>query len=426
MTFLLDMIYFITVLLFGVAIGVCLSGVSINRRNFFTILCFCALDGLLQISILYFFGMDFSKKVYPISVHLPLILFLVFVLKRPVLNAVISVLSAYLCCQIPWWCGHLFNLLIPGELVFTIVHLASAVLVFYLVYRYLAEPTDHFMNHSRKSALLIGTIPLCYYLFDYSTTIYTGWLYSGNKTAVQFIPSVLACFYFIFIIVYYRELTLQEEASYQAEVMRIQLKHAASALEHIQALQNQTVTYRHDMRHHFNCLQALADTGEMPRLKEYIHSCQSDLDNITPKKFCQNEIVNLILTTYNNKASACGIVLDVQTDVPNTLSFSDTRLCAILSNALENALHATSHVPDKHIQVYISKRNSLLLIQVRNPFEGHITFEGNIPISTQKDHGLGTRSIAQIVNMSNGQYEFFVENQLFTVRVLLPLSEYPE
>ena len=97
--------------------------------------------------------------------------------------------------------------------------------------------------------------------------------------------------------------------------------------------------------------------------------------------------------------------------MPKDLPISDTKLCAILSNALENALTATEQTTEKCIQIQLAERNSALLIQISNPFAGKVVFDHDIPISPNDNHGFGTKNIAAIVDSYNGQYQFLAENQ---------------
>lgn len=422
MTFFCDMIYLVTVLLFGTAVSFCFAGITAKKKkNILAFLLFCVLEGILQIGISWYFDKSMTKQFYPIFTHLPLLLFLVLVMKCQLLNAITSILSAYLCCHIPWWISYFLNLFFPGKVAYSIIFVLSATLTFIAIYKYIAEPLHHFMNHSQKTALLLGSVPFFYYCFDYATAVYTDWLYSGNKAVIQFMPTVIAFFHFLFTIIYHRELTLKEEADHQSETLSLQIQHAAATLDNMRQLQDNTITYRHDMRHHLGCIQALAASGNLEKLQQYIHALQSDIETVTPKKFCQNEVISLILSTYDLKATKKGILLDIHADVPGNISISDTHLCTLLSNALENALNATIEAADKTISVRLAVRSSSLLIQISNPFQGEITFADNLPVSTKENHGLGSKSIAAIVNSYNGQYEFFAEHQLFTMRILLPL-----
>ena len=81
MSFLCDSIYFITVFLFGTVASVCFTGVPFNRKNILTLSVFCALDGILQIISFAVFGQEISRGLYPVVVHLPLVLFLWLIYK---------------------------------------------------------------------------------------------------------------------------------------------------------------------------------------------------------------------------------------------------------------------------------------------------------------------------------------------------------
>jgi len=104
------------------------------------------------------------------------------------------------------------------------------------------------------------------------------------------------------------------------------------------------------MRHHFALLQSMASKGNMEDIKEYLQTVQSDLDAITPVRFCENETVNLILSSFAAKAKQSEVRLTIDAKLPDSYPFSDTELCSLLSNTLENAIHASKQITD------ISKR----------------------------------------------------------------------
>lgn len=108
MTFLCDMIYFVTVLLFGTCASFCFAGKfpPSTRKKLLYLVIFCAFEGILQVALSWYLDMSLAKRLYPLSTHFPLILVLILVYKCTFLNAVIGVLSAYMCCQIPWWTSY--------------------------------------------------------------------------------------------------------------------------------------------------------------------------------------------------------------------------------------------------------------------------------------------------------------------------------
>ncbi|MEG1943253.1 MAG: ATP-binding protein, partial [Angelakisella sp.] len=93
------------VLLFGVLLSVMFAGGCKSRKEHLKIFLFSVFTLLLQTACSYFFGLNATTKLYPLIVHLPLILFLVLLLKKPMGISIISVFTAYFCCQLPRWAG---------------------------------------------------------------------------------------------------------------------------------------------------------------------------------------------------------------------------------------------------------------------------------------------------------------------------------
>lgn len=246
---------------------------------------------------------------------------------------------------------------------------------------------------------------MLYYLFDYITTIYTDLLYRGVNGAVQFIPSVFSIVYFVFIILYYVEMQKQICANRERDMLAAQLHSAHSELVSLRQMQNVAATYRHDMRHHFAILQGMVSEGNIDKFKTYLKTAQSDIDAITPIRFCENETVNLILSTFFTKAKQAGITMTVDAKLPISLPLSDTELCSLLSNGLENAISAATSLSSEFkvvsVKATIHKNNLLILIE--NHYEGVIVIKDGLPQPSLEGHGYGTRSISAIADSHGGR-----------------------
>ena len=111
--------------------------------------------------------------------------------------------------------------------------------------------------------------------------------------------------------------------------------------------------------------------------------------------------------------------------LPRTVPISDTELCSILSNGLENALHAVSALPEqeKRMELYCDVRFKKLLIEIKNPYKGEIDFQNGLPVATGDGHGYGCLSIRTIAEQNGGLCSFETGDGIFTVRIILPLSD---
>ena len=412
-------------LLFGVALSVCYTGIERTRKNNLAVGCSCIILLIVQACCWWLFGMELTSKLYPLIIHLPLILFLTLYLKSPWSISTVSVLSAYLCCQVPRWIGIIGGAVFRSEPGEHVCYIAALFLSYYLFRRYVAGTLRQLMDKSTKYCVLLGAVPLFYYLFDYITTIYTDLLYRGANEVLQFMPSVLTIIYFVFIILYYVEIQKQEHAQRERDMLAAQLHGAHSELVSQRQMQNTAAAYRHDMRHHFAILQGMASEGSVEKIKTYLNIAQSDIDAITPIRFCENETINLILSTFFTKAKHAGITMTVDVKLPNSISLSNTELCALLSNGLENAIFAAAACLDSErraVSIKATVHRDNLLILIENSYSGVILIKGGLPQSSQKGHGYGTRSIAAIAEAHGGQAIFSAEDGIFTLKIMLPLK----
>ncbi|MEA4963424.1 sensor histidine kinase [Lutispora sp.] len=403
-------------LVFGIAVSVLFAGIEPTRKNKLIAGLLCVIFLFVQTASWWLLGLDLTSKLYPLIIHLPLIVIFSLYYKRPWLISTVSVLSGYLCCQAPRWIGFLAGAAFGSRLADHAFYIAAVFLFYYFLKRYVAGSVRQLMEVSTKSCLFLGGVPLFYYLFDYATTIYTDVLYRGAKWAVQFMPSTISIFYFVFVILYYAETQKQASIQRERDMLDTQFRLAQTEFASLRQLQQNAASYRHDMRHHLALLQGLASEEHIEEIKEYLRTAQSDMDAITPIRFCENETVNLILSAFASKAKQSGILLTVEAKLPDSLPFSDTELCSLLSNALENAIHACENITDsneRYIKLRVYSKNNKLCIDIRNSYHTEPIFHQGFPASKEKGHGFGTKSMAHIVEKHGGVYQFSVKDGWF-------------
>ena len=229
-------------------------------------------------------------------------------------------------------------------------------------------------------------------------------------------PSIISIFYFVFVILYYIETQKQADFQRERDMLDTQLRQAQREFESLKQLQQNAAAYRHDMRHHLALLQGLAANGLINEINEYLQTAQSGMDAITPIRYCENETVNLILSSFAAKARQAEITLEIDVRLPDLLVFSDTELCSLLSNAMENAIKAAQGIADSSkriIRLRMYSKNNKLCIDLRNSYHTEPVFHQGLPVSKEQGHGYGTKSMAQIVENHKGIYQFSVKDGWF-------------
>ena len=88
--------------LFGSVLAAYFCSALTTRRNKWIFWVSMTLIPVLQSWVYYLWDGSFLRKIYPLLVHLPLFLVLLFLTRRA-LWPLISIFTAYLCCQLRRW-----------------------------------------------------------------------------------------------------------------------------------------------------------------------------------------------------------------------------------------------------------------------------------------------------------------------------------
>ena len=334
----LDIFNYGLVLIYGLVLDVALAGGCETAKQKRVILCLCPVFLLIQL----LGWLTLGEQIYPIIVHLPLVLILVTVLKRSWGVAIVSTCTAYLCCQPPRWGSIAAEALTHNAVAADIVYILLICGIFCLLRRYFVAAAYSTMTYSRWALLLFGSLPCTYYIFDYATTVYSDALYSGIQALNEFLPTALITFYILFLPAFHIETQKRSNAEVQRSLLEVELKQSQQEMDAMRASEMQTAVYQHDMRHHLNMIGGLLAAGQSQQAQDYIQRVQSDVESITTRRFCENDTVNLLCSAFAQRAERAGVQLQVDARVPGDLPISDTELCSLLSNALENALRAAS------------------------------------------------------------------------------------
>ena len=286
-------------------------------------------------------------------------------------------------------------------------------------------PSVRALSHSSlKLQLQFGVIPLLSYVFDYFTRIYTDLLSSGNQAAVEFMPFVCSLAYLAFVLQTTQEQKRRSQLEQTQNSLNLQVAQAVREIDALRESQRKASTYRHDLRHHLQYISACIENGRAEAAQEYIHSVCAEIEASKVNVYCENEAANLILSAFATRAQNSGIDFRVHAAIPLVLPLPDSDLCVLLSNALENALHAGQRQREAGkpavVETTAYQKDGRLFLQIANSCSFPVQFcaEG-IPTTSQPGHGLGVRSICAIVEQYGGMYSFSQQQDQFVLRISL-------
>lgn len=392
---------------------------SRQKRWLFGIFIVCNL--LLQGWLYSMWDVESLRRVYPLVVHLPLILVLC-IFSKTLIWPIICVFSTYLCCQVRRWIALMTVALFSGgEFMQNVVELIVTLPLLLLLLRIVAPSVRQLASCKIRQQIEFGVIPAIYYGFDYLTTVYTELLSSGNPVVVEFMPFVCSIAYLVFWL-YHSSLQQKRFQLQQAqETLRIQLNQSVREIDALRESQSLTRQYRHDLRHHLQYLSACIHNEQYEQAQSYICDICNEIDAQKVQNYCENEAANLILSVFVGRARKNGIDMKIHGFLPSSIMIAEKDLCVLLSNALENALNAcllfAQAGKECTIDVQFYERLGKIFLQVTNPCDKGICFEDGIPVSNQPDHGIGVQSICAIVRRYDGLCTFTQRDGIFIFRL---------
>lgn len=423
MSFWFSLLNDVSVCFFGSVLSASFCDALDTRKNRRIFVFSMILMPLLQGLIYYLRGAEFMRQIYPLVVHLPLLL-LLYILTGRLLWPLFSILTAYLCCQLRRWIA-LFAVAVlsGGTTMQDLVELLLTLPLLLLLLRYASPVVRQLSEYPAKIQCQFGSIPALYYVFDYLTTVYTDLLASGAPVVVEFMPFVCCAAYLVFLLYNSVRECTQNQLKQAQKSLGIQLNQAVREIDALRESQALASQYRHDMRHHLQYVSACIENGQAEQAQSYIAGICKEIEAQKVERYCENEAANLILSAFAGRAKKEGIQMKmkVKGTLPSSIPVSDSDLCVLLSNALENALHACQPIATAEepcvIDVQFYNREDRLFLQIENPCRNKVQFENGIPVSNEPGHGIGVQSICAIVERYGGIYTFLVKNDHFILRL---------
>lgn len=361
-----------------------------------------------------------------LTLHLPVFLLFLYITRCGVIKMIFMILTAVVFTSPTVIIGNILKQSLVEHV--TIALLLSNLLVYgimlLLAYFVFKDGFTYLLKHgTNRSFLYLSLIPLMFYVYVFAiANLDMSSINSFAGYTIRFLPFIEVFVFYFLLLANYRELSVKNELEVLQATLARELTAAEEQIQLLNEAQKLTAIYQHDMRHHLNIINAFLTSNKSSKAIEYIKKVQIDVDNITPKRFCEHELINQLCSLYSNKAEQLDISISYEIKVPRNTSVSDTDLCSLLSNGLENALHAVSHLEDskRYISFYCCVKHNKILIEIKNPYEGTITIKNGLPISSIQGHGYGCKSIRTIIEHNRGLCTFETENNTFTLRAVLP------
>ena len=278
-------------------------------------------------------------------------------------------------------------------------------------------------DHFAQTWYVFWVLPVVFILLNlfmiprYPTTLQTGrvlQVYIGMSIALLFLMLFFNAIFLLMAISINRNVRLQQEN----QLLSMQQQR----YESLKAAIEEARQARHDLRHQLCQLAALAEEGNLEKIKAYLSGAVSRIPSLE-MHFCENRAADSVVGYYCALAKRENIPYSVQIDLPECLPVDEINLCLVLSNLLENALEASLRTAPARRKIKLTAYlhgGSLALIQVENTYDGVIREkDGVFQSSKRKEDGVGLQSVRHIAEKSGGVSTVTYQDGLFCAKVML-------
>lgn len=182
----------------------------------------------------------------------------------------------------------------------------------------------------------------------------------------------------------------------------------------------------HDIRKHRLAIREMAEKERSQDIVRYLDEMEQIPRKDRNQDLVNHELLNLILNRKLQEAESSGITVQFRFDDMCSLLLTQTEICALFTNILDNAIEsnqALAEEKERWIKLDCARRGRMLVISESNPMpEGKVRFIEGIPQTTKKDkwnHGLGMQSIKRVVESHGGHMQIDVKEKTFQLVLYL-------
>lgn len=180
---------------------------------------------------------------------------------------------------------------------------------------------------------------------------------------------------------------------------------------------------RHDLRHHLFEIEGLAKQEKTEKICDYIEEIRRTF--IDPKQIVHtgeyetDSLINYLI----DRAKSYQINMECDIKIPEDIDVSQCKFNVIIGNLLENAIDAATKAKEKKIVLKIQYLGDVLFLQVKNTYEGNIKIENGHVHGKRSlnSHGLGLRSVQDLIKEQRGNIDIKVTEKFFVVEGMIPL-----
>lgn len=190
-------------------------------------------------------------------------------------------------------------------------------------------------------------------------------------------------------------------------------------VEEAKARYEKTKSFRHDIKNHITVVKELLQKGEPEEALAYIGDMDRMAEEFSFPCSTNRPVVDILVGNKLGIARSMGIDVCCSLLLPDPCGLRDIDICIILSNALDNAIHACKNMDDneeKYIRMTGRIQGDFLFMEIENSFRGD-----SLP-----KKGTGLSNIKAVAEKYHGAMSVKTHGTVFILHVLLIIPQHSE
>ena len=193
--------------------------------------------------------------------------------------------------------------------------------------------------------------------------------------------------------------------------------------ENVRSIHENTRRLKHDMRNHLMVIAMSLGNEKYDEARTYTAQILDKLNLEYSYIDSGNALLNYILNLKLQQAQQMQVHMQLQIENLKFQKIDSVDFSSLLTNLLDNAIHAAANSDKRQISVSISKKRGYEAISVRNSINSSVLAVNPDLRSTHAEpekHGMGIKQIRASIEKYNGLLDIYEEDLVFCVNVMLP------
>lgn len=266
-------------------------------------------------------GYAFVARYYLLTIGLPIYIILFYLSKHRGFCMLFNILTSGFLETLISMPGYFFpkpfDTYIMASLIGRLVMFPFVLLFLVKIFRPLYM---QMIEKLKKIWALLCLIPLLSYVIIAHLLVYPVNIFDRPENVITLsISMVIIITSYAVIFVFFKQMSQQFTIESEQQLLKSQIGALQNQLSTIKEVEEKANILKHDMRHYIQNISVLLQSGNSDETTKYIDNFEDMFKQTDLSKYCENQVLNAILTYYIENAKKEGIAVTTRLDIPQRI-----------------------------------------------------------------------------------------------------------